>query len=122
MVCPGVGEYRLGHRWLGTVIAVTFLAVCGWLIVGTYSSVNEISEYVKSQDPTLNIPPEGGAESAAFLQRLFGAILAEYQVRRAAIHQRLATPLWILFFLYTYSLVQSFVLGVRKDREPPCPS
>lgn len=122
MVCPGVGEYRLGHRLLGAVLATAFLAVCGWLIVGTYSSVNEISEYVKSQDPTLNLPPAGGAESAAFVSRLFSAIFAEYKLRRAAIHQRLATPLWILFFLYIYSLVQSFVLGVRKDRESSCPS
>ena len=116
MVCPGLGEYRLGHRVLGGLIAVTFIAVCGWLVAGTYSSVNDISEYVKSRDATLELPPASTSEMLTALGRLFAAIHAEYLVRRAAIHHRLSIPLWILFLIYSYSLVQSYVLGVRKDR------
>lgn len=115
-MCPGLGEYRLGHRLLGGSIALAFLAACAWLMVGTYFAVDEIAEYVKSRDPTFNLPAQGGGEVAALLGRLMTSILAEYQVRRAAIHQRLYVPLMTLFVLYCYSLVQAYVLGVRKDR------
>lgn len=116
LICPGVGEFRLGHRALGATIAIVFVAVCGWLVVGTYGMVNDIAEYVKTADPSLNEPPGSGAEVAALVGRLTAAMHTEYQNRRAAINQRMWMPVWILCAMYFYSLVQSYVLGVRKDR------
>ena len=118
-ICPGLGEYRLGHRALGAAIMVAFLSACGWLLVGSYRAVNEISEYVKSHDPALSMPAESPAEVASQVTRLASAIKAEYDRRSADVHRRVAIPLWILFILYVYSVVQSFVLGTRQDRAGP---
>jgi len=117
-VCPGLGEYRLGHRALGAAIIVVFLATCAWLMAGSYVAVQDIAEQVKSADPSLNVPPETMPEVVSTLTRLYSAILAEYHRRAAEVHAKVLLQLWILFGLYCYSVVQSFALGRRKDAQP----
>ena len=122
LICPGLGEYRLGHRALGASFMLLFLAGCVWLLIGAYGQVTEIAEYVKTTQPHLNAPPESVQAIAEQLKQLFVSIWTEYGNRRTLIHQRLGVQIWGLFGLYCVSLVQSYYLGVRKDRaaaEPP---
>lgn len=113
LVCPGVGEYRLGHRGLGVAFGLTFMLSCVWMLVLAYTLVYGIAEQVKTADPTLQAAPVSAGDAAAIATRLGIAIFREYMNQRAMIHDHLKWPLWAIFVLYAWSVGQAWVLGTR---------
>ncbi|MBI4862573.1 MAG: hypothetical protein HY815_20285 [Candidatus Riflebacteria bacterium] len=117
LVCPGLGEYKVGHRRLGLAILLAVLVAAIWLFVAGYQSVYGLSDLVKGKDPSLAAQPESPGDAVVLVSRLFGAILREYNANRDLIHKPMAGPIWTILVLYLYSMGQAFVLA-RRARPP----
>lgn len=122
LVCPGVGEYRVGYRRTGLLLALVFVAACSWLLVASYGAMFVLSDTVKSQDPSLAAHPLDAGHAAGLAVRLAVAIHREYLRQRDEIHSKISGPLLSVFVLYVYSMVQAYVLAgwaLKRARENP---
>jgi hypothetical protein len=115
LVCPGIGEYKSGHRSRGLWMIAFFSLASVWLLQTSYGAVFGLSEAVKSRDPSLSEQPEDPGRAIVIAARLASAIHAEYLAQRANIHRRITGPLWTIFVLYAFSIGQACVLA-RKGR------
>jgi hypothetical protein len=110
LVCPGMGEYRLGHRGLGLSLALVFFPACGWLLVAGYGSVHAAAIDAIRADPTLAAPGATPDEDTARAVRLTTALVARWTEIRAP----LRLPLVVILVLYVYSMAQAYSLARRR--------
>lgn len=117
LFCPGIGEFRLGHRALGLAFTIVFAVLCVWLMTSMYGLVYGLAELVKSRDPSYQVPPASPGDAAALSLRLGLAIHAEYLAQRAQLHDKLWLPIWSIAVVYVWSMIQAWALGAKADRE-----
>jgi hypothetical protein len=111
MVCPGLGEWRLGYRRRGAAVLLLFFAACAWMGRAFYVVALGLAETAKATDPTLVITSQTSTDIVAIFLRLSFAILKQYRLRREAIHHVIAVPSGLVFGLFCFSLVQAFYLA-----------
>lgn len=122
-----MGEWYAGQRLVGAGMLAAFCGAALWLLVGSYGAVQELSEKVKRDDPTLAAVPQDPAEAGSIILRLYPAILAEYSREKAKVHQKVAIPLYSIFFLYALSMALAVYYaweagkGATPAGPPPSP-